>query len=81
MTLIIWAPHGPNTFRDDNNALGELWCCQLLICQTQIWEGRPNPAELRFGTAVRIRPNSDWERPPESGWGKKKDCKCFRMTY
>ena len=23
--------------------------------RTQIWDGRPNPAELRFGTAVRIR--------------------------
>ena len=35
--------------------------------RTRIWDGRPNPAELRFGTAVRIRPNSDWGRPPESG--------------
>ena len=35
--------------------------------RTRIWDGRPNPAELRFGTAARIRPNSDWGRPPESG--------------
>ena len=35
--------------------------------RTQIVHGRPNPAELRFWTAVRIRPNSDWGRPPESG--------------
>ena len=35
--------------------------------RTQIWDGRPNPAELRFGTAVRIRPSSDWGRPPECG--------------
>ena len=35
--------------------------------RTQIWDGRPNPAELRFGTAVRIRPNSDLGRPSESG--------------
>ena len=28
---------------------------------------RPNPAELGFGTAARIRPNSDLGRPPESG--------------
>ena len=35
--------------------------------RTQIGNGRPNPAEIRFGTAVRIRPNSDWGRPPESG--------------
>ena len=28
---------------------------------------RPNPAELGFGTVARIRPNSDWGRPPESG--------------
>ena len=35
--------------------------------RTQIGDGRPNPAELRCGTAVRIRPNSDWGRPPESG--------------
>ena len=27
---------------------------------------RPNPAELRLGMAVRIRPTSDWGRPPES---------------
>ena len=35
--------------------------------RTQIGDGRPNPAELRFGTAVRIRPNSDLGRPSESG--------------
>ena len=35
--------------------------------RTQIGDGRPNPAELRFGTAARNRPNSDWGRPPESG--------------
>ena len=35
--------------------------------RTQIWDGRPNPAELRLGTAVRIRPNSDLGRPLESG--------------
>ena len=28
---------------------------------------RPNPAELRLGTAARIRPNSDLGRPSESG--------------
>ena len=28
---------------------------------------RPNPAELGFGTAVRIRPNSFWGRSSESG--------------
>ena len=36
----------------------------------RIWPNppvRPNPAELRFGTAVRIRPNSDLGRPSESG--------------
>ena len=26
--------------------------------RTQIGDGRPNPAELRFGTAVRIRPKN-----------------------
>ena len=35
--------------------------------RTRIWDGRPNPAELGFGTSVRIRPNSDLGRPPESG--------------
>ena len=35
--------------------------------RTQIGDGRPNPAELRLGTAVRIRPNSDLGRPSESG--------------
>ena len=35
--------------------------------RTQIGDGRIRTAELRFGTAVRIRPNSDWGRPPESG--------------
>ena len=35
--------------------------------RTRIWNGRQNPAELRLGTAVRFRPNSDWGRPPESG--------------
>ena len=34
--------------------------------RTRIWGGRPNPAELRFGTTARIRPSSDWGRPPES---------------
>ena len=24
--------------------------------RTQIWDGRPNPAELRLGTTARIRP-------------------------
>ena len=32
--------------------------------RTQIGDGRPNPAELRLGTAVRIRPNSDWDDRP-----------------
>ena len=35
--------------------------------RTQIWDGRPNPAELRLGTTARIQPNSDWGQPPESG--------------
>ena len=26
--------------------------------RTQIWDGRPNPAELRLGTAARIRPKN-----------------------
>ena len=26
--------------------------------RTQIWDGRPNPAELRLGTTVRIRPKN-----------------------
>ena len=35
--------------------------------RTRIWDGRPSPAELRLGTAVRTRPNSDLGRPSESG--------------
>ena len=35
--------------------------------RTRIWDGGPNPAELRFGTAARIRPSSDLGRPYESG--------------
>ena len=26
--------------------------------RTQIWDGRPNPAELRLGTTARIRPKN-----------------------
>ena len=42
-------------------------CTCFAVSRTQIGDGRPNPAELRFGTAARIRPNSDLGRPSESG--------------
>ena len=38
--------------------------------RTQIWDGRPNPAELRLGTAARIRPKNIFF-----------NCKLFKMMY
>ena len=32
--------------------------------RTRKWEGRPNPTEIGYGTAARIRPNSDMDGRP-----------------